>query len=155
METRILADADAVAREAAGVIAAEARTAVAARGRFIVAVSGGHTPWLMLRALAGEDVPWAGIREHAMGAVVNGLSLSKLRGYASTFFIFSDYARPAMRLSALMELPTIFIFTHDAMGDGEDGPTHQPVEHLASLRAIPGLVTLRPGDANEVVEAYR
>jgi len=96
-----------------------------------------------------------GIREHAMGAVVNGLSLSKLRGYGSTFFIFSDYARPAIRLSALMELPTIFIFTHDAMGDGEDGPTHQPVEHLASLRAIPGLVTLRPGDANEVVEAYR
>jgi transketolase len=96
-----------------------------------------------------------GIREHAMGAVVNGLSLSKLRGYGSTFFIFSDYARPAIRLSALMELPTIFIFTHDAMGDGEDGPTHQPVEHLLSLRAIPGLVTLRPGDANEVVEAYR
>jgi transketolase len=96
-----------------------------------------------------------GIREHAMGAVVNGLSLSKIRGYGSTFFIFSDYARPAIRLSALMELPTIFIFTHDAMGDGEDGPTHQPVEHLASLRAIPGLVTLRPGDANEVVEAYR
>ncbi len=96
-----------------------------------------------------------GIREHAMGAVVNGLSLSKIRGYGSTFFIFSDYARPAIRLSALMELPTIFIFTHDAMGDGEDGPTHQPVEQLASLRAIPGLVTLRPGDANEVVEAYR
>ena len=96
-----------------------------------------------------------GIREHAMGAVVNGLSLSKLRAYGATFFIFSDYARPAIRLSALMELPTIFIFTHDAMGDGEDGPTHQPVEHLASLRAIPGLVTLRPADANEVVEAYR
>jgi transketolase len=96
-----------------------------------------------------------GIREHAMAAIVNGLSLSKLRAYGATFFIFSDYARPAMRLSALMELPTIFIFSHDAMGDGEDGPTHQPVEHLASLRAIPGLVTLRPGDANEVVEAYR
>ena len=96
-----------------------------------------------------------GIREHAMGAIVNGLSLSKIRGFGSTFFIFSDYARPAIRLSALMELPTIFIFTHDAMGDGEDGPTHQPVEQLASLRAIPGLVTLRPGDANEVVEAYR
>jgi transketolase len=96
-----------------------------------------------------------GIREHAMGAIVNGLSLSKLRPYGATFFIFSDYARPAIRLSALMELPTVFIFTHDAMGDGEDGPTHQPVEHLASLRAIPGLVTLRPGDANEVVEAYR
>jgi transketolase len=96
-----------------------------------------------------------GIREHAMGAILNGLSLSKLRPYGATFFIFSDYARPAIRLSALMELPTIFVFTHDAMGDGEDGPTHQPVEHLASLRAIPGLVTLRPGDANEVVEAYR
>jgi transketolase len=96
-----------------------------------------------------------GIREHSMAAIVNGLSLSKLRAFGATFFIFSDYARPAIRLSAIMELPTIFVFTHDAMGDGEDGPTHQPVEHLASLRAIPGLVTLRPGDANEVVEAYR
>jgi transketolase len=96
-----------------------------------------------------------GIREHAMAAIVNGLCLSKLRAYGASFFIFSDYARPAMRLSALMELPAIYIFTHDAMGDGEDGPTHQPVEHLASLRAIPGLVTIRPGDANEVVEAYR
>jgi len=96
-----------------------------------------------------------GIREHAMAATVNGLSLSKLRPFGATFFIFSDYARPAIRLSALMELPTIFVFTHDAMGDGEDGPTHQPVEHLASMRAIPGLVTLRPADANEVVEAYR
>jgi transketolase len=96
-----------------------------------------------------------GIREHAMGAIVNGLSLSKLRGFGASFFVFIDYARPAVRLSALMELPTLFIFSHDAMGDGEDGPTHQPVEHLASLRAIPGLVTLRPGDANEVVEAYR
>jgi transketolase len=96
-----------------------------------------------------------GIREHAMAAIVNGLSLSKLRAFGSTFFIFSDYARPAIRLSALMELPTIFVFTHDAMGDGEDGPTHQPVEQLVSLRAIPGLVVLRPADANEVVEAYR
>ena len=96
-----------------------------------------------------------GIREHSMGATLNGLALSKLRPYGATFFIFSDYERPAIRLAALMELPTIFVFTHDAMGDGEDGPTHQPVEHLASLRAIPGLVTLRPGDANEVVEAYR
>ena len=96
-----------------------------------------------------------GIREHAMAAIVSGLSLSKLRGFGATFFIFSDYARPAIRLSAIMELPAIFIFTHDAMGDGEDGPTHQPVEHLASMRAIPGLVMLRPADANEVVEAYR
>jgi transketolase len=96
-----------------------------------------------------------GVREHAMAATVNGLSLSKLRAFGATFFIFSDYARPAIRLSALMELPTLFVFTHEAMGDGEDGPTHQPVEHLASLRAIPGLITMRPADANEVVEAYR
>ncbi len=96
-----------------------------------------------------------GIREHAMGAIVNGLSLSKLRAFGATFFIFSDNLRPAIRLSAIMELPAIFVFTHDAMGDGEDGPTHQPIEHLASMRAVPGLVLLRPADANEVVEAYR
>jgi transketolase len=96
-----------------------------------------------------------GIREHAMAAALNGMALSKLRPFGATFFIFSDYARPAIRLSALMELPTLFVFTHDAMGDGEDGPTHQPIEQLASLRAIPGLSVLRPGDANEVVEAYR
>jgi transketolase len=96
-----------------------------------------------------------GIREHAMAAIVNGMSLSKLRAFGATFFIFSDYARPAIRLAALMELPSIFVFTHEAMGDGEDGPTHQPVEQLASLRAIPGLVTIRPADANEVVEGYR
>ncbi len=96
-----------------------------------------------------------GVREHAMGAVLNGLSLSKLRPFGATFLVFSDYLRPALRLGAMMELPIIYVFTHDAMGDGEDGPTHQPVEHLASLRAIPGLVVLRPGDANEVVEAYR
>jgi transketolase len=86
---------------------------------------------------------------------VNGLALSKVRAFGATFFIFSDYARPAIRLAALMEIPSIFVFTHDAMGDGEDGPTHQPVEQLVSLRAVPGLVLLRPGDANEVVEAYR
>jgi len=96
-----------------------------------------------------------GIREHAMAAIVNGLSLSKVRAFGASFFIFSDYARPGIRLASLMELPSIFVFTHDAMGDGEDGPTHQPVEHLISLRAIPGLITIRPGDANEVVEAYR
>ena len=90
-----------------------------------------------------------------MAAIGNGLSLSKLRPFGSTFLVFSDYARPAIRLSAIMELPTILVFTHDALGDGEDGPTHQPVEHLASLRAIPGLTLLRPADANEVVEAYR
>ncbi len=96
-----------------------------------------------------------GVREHAMGAVLNGMSLCKVRAYGSGFLIFSDYARPAIRLSALMEIPTIHIFTHDSIGVGEDGPTHQPVEHLASLRAIPGLIVLRPADANEVVEAWR
>ncbi len=96
-----------------------------------------------------------GIREHSMAAIVNGMSLSKIRPFGASFFIFSDYARPAIRLSALMELPTLFVFSHEAMSDGEDGPTHQPVEQLASLRAIPGLVLIRPADANEVVEAYR
>ncbi len=96
-----------------------------------------------------------GIREHAMAAVVNGMSLSKLRPFGATFFIFSDYARASIRLSALMEIPTLMVFTHDAMGDGEDGPTHQPIEQLASLRAMPGMTVLRPGDANEVTEAYR
>jgi transketolase len=96
-----------------------------------------------------------GIREHAMAAMLNGLSLSKIRPFGSGFLIFSDYARAAIRLSALMEIPTIHIFTHDSIGVGEDGPTHQPVEQLASLRAIPGLITLRPADANEVVEAWR
>ena len=96
-----------------------------------------------------------GVREHAMGAVLNGLALSKIRPFGSGFLIFSDYARPAIRLSALMEIPVVHIFTHDSIGVGEDGPTHQPIEQLASLRAIPGLITLRPADANEVVEAWR
>ena len=96
-----------------------------------------------------------GIREHAMGAILNGLSLSKVRPYGSGFLIFSDYGRGSLRLGAIMELPVIYVFTHDSIGVGEDGPTHQPVEHLASLRAIPGLKTIRPGDANEVAEAWR
>ena len=96
-----------------------------------------------------------GIREHAMGAILNGLSLAKVRPYGSGFLIFSDYSRPAIRLGAIMELPVIYIFTHDSIGVGEDGPTHQPIEQLASLRAIPGLIILRPADANEVVEAWR
>ena len=103
---------------------------------------------------AGRNLHF-GIREHAMGAILNGLSLSKLRPFGSGFLIFSDYARGAMRLSALMEIPVLHIFTHDSIGVGEDGPTHQPVEQLLSLRAIPGLITLRPADANEVVEAWR
>ena len=96
-----------------------------------------------------------GIREHAMHSILNGLSLSKIRPYGSGFLIFSDYARAPIRLSALMELPVIHIFTHDSIGVGEDGPTHQPVEQLISLRAIPGLIVLRPGDANEVTEAWK
>jgi transketolase len=136
-----------------------------------------HTPWLMGGAAdlapstktrlsfsgagdlnagnhGGRNLHF-GVREHAMGAFVNGLSLSKIRPFGSTFLIFSDYMRPAIRLSALMEVPAIYIFTHDSIGVGEDGPTHQPIEQLASLRAIPGLITLRPADANEVVEAWR
>lgn len=96
-----------------------------------------------------------GIREHAMAAIANGMALCGLRPYAATFFVFSDYMRPALRLSALMGLPVLYIFTHDSIGVGEDGPTHQPVEHLAALRAIPNLVVVRPADANEVAEAYR
>jgi transketolase len=96
-----------------------------------------------------------GIRENAMASILNGLSHCKVRPYGSSFLIFSDYCRPGIRLSAIMELPVIYIFTHDSIGVGEDGPTHQPVEQLASLRAIPGLITLRPADANEVVEAWR
>ena len=96
-----------------------------------------------------------GIREHAMGAILNGLALSKIRPYGSTFLIFSDYMKPPIRLCALMELPVIYVFTHDLIGVGEDGPTHQPVEQLIALRSIPGLITLRPADANEVVEAWR
>jgi transketolase len=96
-----------------------------------------------------------GIREHAMGAVLNGLAVSKVRPFGAGFLIFSDYMKPPIRLSALMELPVIFVFTHDSIGVGEDGPTHQPVEQLVALRSIPGLITLRPADANEVVEAWR
>ena len=96
-----------------------------------------------------------GVREHAMGSILNGLALSKLRAYGSQFLIFSDYSRPTLRLSALMELPVIYIYTHDSIGVGEDGPTHQPVEQIASLRAIPGLRLFRPADANEVVAAWR
>jgi transketolase len=96
-----------------------------------------------------------GVREHAMGAILNGLSLSKVRAFGSGFLIFSDYAKPAIRLSAIMEIPVIHIFTHDSIGVGEDGPTHQPIEQLAALRAIPGLLVIRPADANEVTEAWR
>jgi len=96
-----------------------------------------------------------GVREHAMGSICNGLAVSKLRPFGSGFLIFSDYMKPPIRLSALMELPVVWVFTHDSIGLGEDGPTHQPVEQLAALRSIPGLIVLRPADANEVAEAWR
>ena len=96
-----------------------------------------------------------GIREHAMGAVLNGLSLAKVRPYGSGFLIFSDYGKPPLRLAAIMEIPVIYCFTHDSIGVGEDGPTHQPIEQLAMLRAVPGMLVIRPADANEVVEAWR
>ena len=103
---------------------------------------------------AGRNLHF-GVREHAAGAVANGLALSKIRAYQAGFLIFSDFQRGALRLSALMELPVIHMFTHDSIGVGEDGPTHQPVEQLASLRAMPGIIDMRPADANEVVEAWR
>jgi len=103
---------------------------------------------------AGRNLRF-GVREHAMGAVLNGMGLIKVRGFGSQFLIFSDYTRATLRLSALMEIPVINIYTHDSIGVGEDGPTHQPIEHLASMRAIPGFIVLRPADANEVVEAWK
>ena len=103
---------------------------------------------------AGRNLHF-GVREHAMASIMNGMALVKVRAYGSGFLIFSDYARGAIRLSALMELPVVHIFTHDSIGVGEDGPTHQPVEHLASLRAVPGLMVIRPGDANEVIAAWK
>jgi len=103
---------------------------------------------------AGRNLHF-GIREHAMGSICNGMALCGLRAYGATFFVFADYMRPAIRMAALMRLPVLYIFTHDSIGVGEDGPTHQPVEQLASLRAIPNLVVIRPADANEVAEAYK
>jgi transketolase len=103
---------------------------------------------------AGRNLHF-GVREHVMAASVNGLIASDIRAFGATFFNFSDYMRPSIRLAALMEIASIFIFTHDSIGLGEDGPTHQPIEQLASLRAMPNLLVLRPGDANEVAEAWK
>ena len=103
---------------------------------------------------AGRNLHF-GVREHVMGASVNGMIVSGIRAFGATFFNFSDYMRASIRLAALMEIPSIFMFTHDSIGVGEDGPTHQPIEQLASLRAMPNLIVLRPGDANEVTEAWK
>src|SRR5215217_2020588 len=139
-----------LAKKVPWLIGGSADLAPSTKTRLTFETAGDFTP----ESHAGRNLHF-GVREHAMGAVLNGLSLCKVRPYGSGFLIFSDYARPAIRLSALMEIPTIHIFTHDSIGVGEDGPTHQPVEQLASLRAIPGLIVLRPADANEVVEAWR
>jgi transketolase len=149
-------------REASGKVL----NAIAARVPWIMGGAADLTPSTKTRLLMpgagdfeageyeGRNVHF-GIREHAMGAILNGLCLCGVRPYGSGFFIFSDYGRPSLRLAALMGLPVIYVFTHDSIGVGEDGPTHQPVEQLTSLRAIPGLITLRPADANEVLEAWR
>jgi transketolase len=156
--------------DAAGVsgrdASAQVLNAIAPRVPWLIGGAADLTPSTKTRLSAsdaGDVAPGAwsgrnihfGVREHAMAALLNGLSLAKVRPFGSGFFIFSDYSRPAIRLAAIMEIPVIHIFTHDSIGVGEDGPTHQPVEQLASLRAIPGLITLRPADANEVVEAWR
>lgn len=96
-----------------------------------------------------------GVREHGMGAILNGLALHGLRPYGGTFLVFSDYMRPTIRLAAMMGLPVIYVFTHDSIGLGEDGPTHQPTEHVTALRAIPNLVVIRPADGNETVQAWK
>jgi transketolase len=133
-----------------------------------------HLPWLMggaadlspsTRTVIGSEPYFErettgrnmhfGIREHGMGSILNGMSVSKLRAFGATFFVFSDYMRPSIRLAALMQLPVTYVFTHDSIGLGEDGPTHQPIEHLTALRAMPHLTVIRPGDANETAEAWR
>ena len=96
-----------------------------------------------------------GVREHAMASIANGLALSGVRPYVATFFVFSDYLKPSLRLSSMMHQPVIYIFTHDSIGLGEDGPTHQPISQLVSLRSIPGLTVIRPADANETAAAWR
>ena len=133
-------------------------TALKGKGNFQCPGSGDETvqgsvsgPW----GYGGANVAF-GIREHAMGSILNGMALhGGLLPYGSTFLVFSDYMRPAIRLAALMKLHIIYVFTHDSIALGEDGPTHQPVEHLSSLRAIPGLTLIRPADANETAEAWR
>jgi transketolase len=112
-------------------------------------------PWLQTDEFGGRNIHF-GVREHGMGSMLNGMALhGAVRPYGGTFLVFSDYMRPSIRLAAMMELPVIFVFTHDSIGLGEDGPTHQPVEHAAALRAIPNLTVIRPADANETAEAWQ
>lgn len=141
---------NAVARRVPWLLGGSADLAPSNKSRLSFAGAGDFSP----TDRAGRNLHF-GVREHAAGAIANGLALSKIRAYQAGFLIFSDFQRGALRLSALMELPVIHLFTHDSIGVGEDGPTHQPVEQLASLRAMPGLIDLRPADANEVVAAWR
>jgi len=141
---------NAVARRTPWLIGGSADLAPSNKSRLTFDGAGDFSP----ANRAGRNLHF-GVREHAAGAIANGLALSKVRAYQAGFLIFSDFQRGAIRLSALMELPVIHLYTHDSIGVGEDGPTHQPVEHLASLRAMPGLIDLRPGDANEVAAAWR
>src|SRR5262249_22182360 len=140
---------NALAKNVPWVIGGSADLAPSTLTRLTFDGAGDFTP-----EAAGRNLHY-GIREHAMAAAMNGIALSKVRTYGSGLFLFSDYARPSIRLAAIMEIPVIHIFTHDSIGVGEDGPTHQPIEHLPSLRAIPGLYVFRPGDANEVTETWR
>lgn len=157
------ADAKGLAtREASG----KALNAIAARVPWLLGGSADLAPSTKT-LIAGDDAGHQsaatpggrnfhfGVREHAMGSISNGLALCKLRPYAATFLIFCDYLKPALRLSSLMELPVVYVFTHDSIGVGEDGPTHQPIEQLAAMRSTPGVVTIRPADANETVEAWK
>jgi transketolase len=141
---------NAIARKIPWLIGGAADLAPSTKTRMTFEGAGDFQP----QTPAGRNLHF-GVREHAMGAAVNGMALAKLRPFGSGFLIFSDYMRNPIRLSAIMELPSLYIFTHDSIGVGEDGPTHQPVEQLAGLRAVPGLVTIRPCDANEVAEAWR
>ncbi len=141
---------NAVARKIPWLIGGAADLAPSTKTRMTFEGAGDFQP----QTSVGRNLHF-GVREHAMGAAVNGMALAKLRPFGSGFMIFSDYMRNPIRLSAIMELPSLYIFTHDSIGVGEDGPTHQPVEQLAGLRAVPGLVTIRPCDANEVAEAWR
>lgn len=141
---------NAVARRVPWLIGGSADLTPSTKTRLTVEGAGDFSP----ADYGGRNLHF-GVREHAMGSILNGLSLSKVRAFGSGFLIFSDYAKPAIRLSAIMEIPVIHVFTHDSIGVGEDGPTHQPIEQLASLRAVPGLLVIRPADANEVTEAWR
>jgi transketolase len=141
---------NAVAQRVPWLVGGSADLALSNKSRLIFAGAGDFG----VDDRAGRNLHF-GVREHAAAAVANGLALSKLRAFQAGFLIFSDFQRGALRLSALMELPVIHIYTHDSIGVGEDGPTHQPIEHLASIRAMPGVIDMRPGDANEVVEAWR